>query len=92
MQQEQTYLQGNDESKGPYGEGNQGIHEEASYGCQVTIISISCTKYSVAKFHQYVTKFDKEWNEFKVTDATVDPDKVLTTLDKHTKKLKEFGD
>ena len=49
-------------------------------------------KYSVAKVRQDFTKLDKEWNEFKVTDESVDPDKVFTTLDEHSKKLKEFGD
>ena len=49
-------------------------------------------KYSVAKVRQDFTKLDKEWNEFKLTDETVDPDKVFATLDEHSKKLKEFGD
>ena len=35
---------------------------------------------------------DKEWNEFKVTDACVDPDKVFASLDDYSKTLKEFED
>ena len=31
-------------------------------------------KYSVSKVLQDFTKLDNEWNEFKVTDQTVDPD------------------
>ena len=35
------------------------------------------TKYSVVKNRQDFTKqLDKEWNEFKVTDASSDPDKI----------------
>ena len=49
-------------------------------------------KYSVAKVRQDFTKLEKKWNKFEVTDATVDPDKVFTTLDEHLKKLKEFCD
>ena len=49
-------------------------------------------KYSVSKVLQDFTKLDNEWNEFKVTDATVDPDKVFATLDEQSTKLKEFGD
>ena len=49
------------------------------------------TKYSVAKNRQDFTKLDKEWNEFKVLDSNVDPDKIFATLDEHSKKLLEFG-
>ena len=49
-------------------------------------------KYSVSKVLQDFTKLDNEWNEFKVTDPTVDPDKVFATLDEQSTKLKEFGD
>ena len=50
------------------------------------------TKYSVAKNREDFTKLDKEWNEFKVTDERVDPDKVIATLEEHSEKLGEFGD
>ena len=49
------------------------------------------TKYSVAKNRQDFTKLDKEWNEFKVEDVNIDPDKIFATLDEHSKKLLEFG-
>ena len=49
-------------------------------------------KYSVAKNRQDFTTLDAQWNEFKVADANVDPDKVFATLDEHSKKLGEFGE
>ena len=35
-------------------------------------------KYSVAKNRQDFTSLDTQWNEFKVTDVTVDLDKIFT--------------
>ena len=46
----------------------------------------------VAKNRQGFTKLDKEWNEFKVTDTSTDPDKIFATLDEHSKKLLDFGE
>ena len=49
------------------------------------------TKYSVSKNYQDFTKLDKEWNEFKVTETSAEPDKIFAKLDEHSKKPKEFG-
>ena len=50
------------------------------------------SKYSVAKNRQDFTTLDAQWNEFKVTDVDIDPDKIFATLDEHSKKLSEFGE
>ena len=49
-------------------------------------------KYSVVKNRQDFTLLDAQWNEFKVSDVTVDPDKIFAKLDEHSKKLGEFGE
>ena len=49
-------------------------------------------KYSMAKNRQDFTTLDGQWNEFKVADVTVDPDKIFAMLDEHLKKLAEFGE
>ena len=49
------------------------------------------TKYFVAKNRQDFTKFDHQWNQFKITDTKADPDKIFATLEEHSKKLEEFG-
>ena len=48
-------------------------------------------KYSVSQNRVDFCKLDKEWNEFTVTDASMDPDLIFETLDEHSKKLGEFG-
>ena len=48
--------------------------------------------HSVYRVCQDFPNLDKEQNKFKVTDASVDPNKVFATLDEHSKKFKEFGD
>ena len=51
------------------------------------------SKYSVAKNRQDFTTLDAaQWNEFKVTNVDIDPDKIFATLDEHSKKLAEFGE
>lgn len=37
-------------------------------------------------------RLDREWNKFKVQDKKINPDKILTVLEEHSKKLGEFGE
>ena len=49
-------------------------------------------KYKVKKVREDFDKLDSDWNDFKVDDASVDPDLIFKTLEEQSKKLGIFGE
>ena len=49
-------------------------------------------KYSVKKIREDFDKLDSEWNAFKVTEVSTDPDLIFKTLEEQSRKLAVFGE
>ena len=49
-------------------------------------------KYAVQKVREDFDKLDSEWNEFKITDVSTDPDLIFKALEEQSRKLKVFGE
>ena len=49
-------------------------------------------KYKVKKVREDFDKLDSDWNDFKVSDLSIDPDLVFKTLEEQSKKLAIFGE
>ena len=49
-------------------------------------------KYSVKKVREDFDALDSDWNNFKITDPSTDPDLIFKTLEEQSKKLSIFGD
>ena len=49
-------------------------------------------KYAVQKVREDFDKLDSEWNEFKITDISTDPDLIFKALEEQSRKLKIFGE
>ena len=49
-------------------------------------------KYSVKKIREDFDKLDSEWNAFKVTEVSTDPDLIFKTHEEQSRKLAVFGE
>ena len=49
-------------------------------------------KYAVKKAREDFKALDIEWNNYKVTNSSIEPDLVFKTLEEHSRRLGIFGE